>query len=385
MAQSNLSAAKRAKNDEFYTQYFDIEKEIAAYIEYDPKVFRGKTILLPCDDPEWSNFTKFFAQNFEHLGLKKVISTSFAVNSKIYQKGYQPTLFETNDPAYDENKTRKRGKIFTLTKDTNKDGRIDTDDLQWQYLQGDGDFNSDEVKALRDEADFIITNPPFSKFRDFLAWIMAAEKGFLIIGNKNTVTCKEVFPLLKENKMWTGRTKWGSMWFEIVNPDDADKIIDGKGMKTVGAVWFTNIEHGRRHQPLALMNEADVVKFATQKPFEKYDNYAAIEVSRVKQIPSDYDGVMGVPMSFFDKYCPEQFEVLGITKTWFGAATKNYPQQIQVSPNGKRSSVTKLNDGVTLKVEFPPTNQTFYIVDNENYIQLYPRILIKHKNAANRG
>lgn len=203
---SNLSKAKNAKNDEFYTQYHDIEKEINAYLDYDPNVFRGKTILLPCDDPEWSNFTKYFAQNFERFGLKKLISTSFAPDSKIYKGGYQPTLFETNNPQFDEKKTVTNGKIFTLTHDKSGDNRIDINDLEWTYLKGDGDFKSEEIKKLRNEADIIITNPPFSLFRDFLAWIVEAEKKFVIIGSKNAITYKEVFPLIKDNRLWVGTT-----------------------------------------------------------------------------------------------------------------------------------------------------------------------------------
>lgn len=172
MAHKDLSKAKNGKNDEFYTQYHDIEKEMSAYLEFNPKAFKGKTVLLPCDDPEWSNFTKFFAQNFERFGLKKLISTSYAVESKNYKSNYQPSLFEVNDPQYDENKTRKNGKIFTLTRDKSGDGKIDVNDLEWTYLKGDGDFKSEEIKKLRDEADIIITNPPFSLFREFLAWIV---------------------------------------------------------------------------------------------------------------------------------------------------------------------------------------------------------------------
>jgi hypothetical protein len=194
MANSNLTEAKRAKNDEFYTQYHDIEKEISAYLEFNPDVFRGKTLLLPCDDPEWSNFTKYFAQNFERFGLKKLISTSYAVESKTYKGGYQPTLFETSAPNYDKVKTVQNGKIFTLTHDKTGDHKVDVDDLEWHYLEGDGDFRSAEIKKLRDEADIIITNPPFSLFREFLAWIVEAKKQFVIIGNMNAITYKEVFP-----------------------------------------------------------------------------------------------------------------------------------------------------------------------------------------------
>ena len=180
MANEGLSSAKKAKNDEFYTQYIDIEKEINAYLDFNPNVFRNKTVLLPCDDPEWSNFTKYFAQRFEALGLKKLISTSFAANSKATDVAYQPTLFETQSPKYNESKTKSNGKIFTLTRDTTGDGVVNVDDLEWKYLEGDGDFRSDEIKKLRDEADIIITNPPFSLFRDFLAWILEANKKFLI-------------------------------------------------------------------------------------------------------------------------------------------------------------------------------------------------------------
>lgn len=387
MANTKLHLAKTAKNDEFYTQYNDIEKEIAAYIEYDPKVFRGKTVLLPCDDPEWSNFTKFFAQNFKKFGLKKLISTSFAANSKNFKSVYQPTLFEMRDPQFDKTKTIKNGKIFTLMRDKSGDGKIDINDLEWRYLAGDGDFRSEEIKKLRDEADIIITNPPFSLFREFLAWIIEGEKHFILIGNKNCVTYKEVFPLIKDNKLWSGRTGWsGGMWFETKDPDDVDKVIDNVNMKNVSSVWFTNVDHGRRHEHIPLMSMADNLKYSKHKEIKgkksylKYDNYNAIEVPFTDAIPSDYSGVMGVPISFLDKYSPEQFEIVGLTKTWFGTATKTYPPQIQVNPNGKRSEVTKLNDGATLKLSSPPTDQPYYLVGKGCYIQLYARVLIKHRN-----
>ena len=318
---SNLSQAKAAKNDEFYTQYADIQKEVNAYIEYNPDVFRGKTILLPCDDPEWSNFTKFFAQNFEFFGLKKLISTSYAIESKNYKSDWQPTLFETENPLYNADKSRVKGKIFTLDHDTNTNGRIDIDDLQWQYLEGDGDFRSAEVTALRDEADIIITNPPFSLFREFLAWIMAGKKQFAIIGNQNAITYKDVFPLIKENKIWLGKGFTGGAGHFISLYEDYATAGDHKeGMIRVsGVVWFTNIEHGRRHQPLKLMTMADNLKFNKklkgQTEYYHYDNYDAIEVPYTELIPSDYEGIMGVPISFIDKYCPEQFEILGATES----------------------------------------------------------------------
>lgn len=314
MANSNLKEAKAAKNDEFYTQFQDIQSEINAYLDYDPDVFRGKTILLPCDDPEWSNFTRFFAANFSDLGLKKLISTSYASESKKYKTHYQPTLFERNNPQFDPKKTSIKGKIFILEKDNSGDGRVNIDDLEWKYLEGDGDFRSDEVTKLRDEADFIITNPPFSLFRDFLAWIVEAEKKFVLIGNKNCITYKEVFPLIMCNKIWTGYRRWtGGMWFKTMNEDDYDRINNGIKMKNVPSFWITNIDHGRRHEPLNLMTMEDNFRYSKHKEirgknaYDHYDNYDAIEVPFTDAIPSDYDGVMGVPISFLDKYCPEQY------------------------------------------------------------------------------
>ena len=314
---SNLGQAKQAKNDEFYTQYADIQKEVNAYIEYNPDVFRGKTILLPCDDPEWSNFTKFFAKNFAYFGLRKLISTSYAIESKKYKTDWQPTLFETANPLYDADKTRIKGKIFTLTHDTNRNGRIDIDELEWHYMEDDGDFRSEEVTRLRDEADIIITNPPFSLFREFVQWIMDGGKQFLMLGNKNAVTYKEVFPLFKENKLWSGKTEWaGGLWFETTDKEDIDRVIGGKNMKNVPSIWFTNLEHNRRHQPLQLMTMEDNIMYSRHKEikgigYQRYDNYDAIEVPFTDAIPSDYEGVMGVPISFLDKYCPEQFDIVG--------------------------------------------------------------------------
>lgn len=324
MANSNLTNAKRAKNDEFYTQYADIEKEMNAYLDYAADVFRGKTILLPCDDPEWSNFTKYFAQNFERFGIKKLISTSYAPISKQYSMDFQPTAYETSHPQYDATKAISKGKIFTLSSDRTNDGKIDIDDLQWQYLEGDGDFRSDEIKRLRDEADIIITNPPFSLFREFLAWITEADKRFTIIGHINAIVYKEVFPFIKMNKVWLGnnyKINGGAMFYEIpkniANIDQVREVRTNQKGETIyitrvqGVRWFTNLEHGRLHEFLSLMSEEDVIKFVTKQPFEKYDNYDAIDVPFVKNIPSDYLGVMGVPISFLDKYNPEQFEILG--------------------------------------------------------------------------
>ncbi|CAN5349690.1 adenine-specific methyltransferase EcoRI family protein [soil metagenome] len=389
MPNANLTAAMRAKNDEFYTQYADIEKEINAYLEYDADVFRGKTILLPCDDPEWSNFPKFFAQNFEKFGLKKLISTSFAEDSKTHGFGSQPSLLELGDPRYDERKTKIKGKIFTLDKDKNRDGKIDVNDLKWKYLSGDGDFRSPEIMKLRDEADIIITNPPFSLFRDFLGWIVEANKQFSIIGNMNSITYKDVFPLLKENKMWLGPTiSSGDREFQVPDTypiDAASWRVDEKGRKFLrikGVRWFTNIDHGRRHQPMELMTMAENRKFSKKlegtSAYENYDNYDAMEIPFADAIPSNYDGVMGVPISFLDKYSPEQFEILGSEKD-NTLKTKVYPRQLQIDKNGKTSNVTKLNDGAALKVLNRPEDATCYLVDGEYFVQAYKRVFIKHR------
>lgn len=342
MANSNLKEAKAAKNDEFYTQFHDIEVEMNAYLEYDPNVFRGKTILLPCDDPEWSNFTRYFAAKFDELGLKKLISTSYAPDSKRYKIPYQPSLFEQDAPQFDKTKTSVNGKIFILEKDKSGDGRINIDDLEWGYLNCDGDFRSKEVTKLRDEADFIITNPPFSLFREFLAWIIEGGKRFAVIGNMNAITYKEVFPLIKNNQIWLGATGNGNdMVFGVpegAKVDDKDRQkaarlgYVGNYTRLGNSCWFTSIEHGRRHQPLSLMSMADNLRYSKHKEirgkiaYAHYDNYDAIEVPFTDAIPSDYDGVMGVPISFLIKYCPEQFEILGITdrgNEW-GLKTKEY-------------------------------------------------------------
>lgn len=391
MANTNLAKAKEAKNDEFYTQYADIQKEINAYLDYNPDVFRDKTILLPCDDPEWSNFTKFFAQNFENFGLKKLISTSYAVESKKI-KNWQPTLFETESPYYDADKSRTNGKIFVLERDVTGDNRIDINDLEWQYLNGDGDFRSKEVTKLRDEADIIITNPPFSLFREFVAWLMDSGKQFIIIGNQNAITNKEIFPLIKENKIWLGKGFTGGAAHFISNYTDYATAGDHReGMIRVsGVVWFTNIDHGRRHQPLKLMTMAENLKHSKhkeirgQKGYMHYDNYDAIEVPYTDAIPSDYDGVMGVPISFIDKYCPEQFEVLGLTQ--FGCHeeipdTKKYNDYKEFRTIGDMetgSSGAKTNENAVILGK--GTKKTYYKNKEGRMVYSeYKRLLIRKK------
>lgn len=331
----SLGAAKKAKNDEFYTQYSDIEAEMNAYVEYNPDVFQGKTILLPCDDPEWSNFTKYFAANFDRFGLKKLISTSYAKGAG----NRQLSLFEEASPLYDAEKHKTRGKLFTLAHDRDGSGSIDSDDIEFTgYLEGDGDFRSPEVCQLRDEADIIITNPPFSLFREFLAWIIEAKKQFIILGNMNAITYNDVFPLLKNNSVWLGyKSLNNDMYFDITDDykqwllenkkeGSAYKIIGGVVMgRLASACWFTNIDHGKRHERLQLDTMAHNLKFSKrlQKKFAgkdgridypRYDNCDAIEVPFVECIPSDYSGLMGVPITFLDRYNPEQFQIFGLSR-----------------------------------------------------------------------
>lgn len=333
MANANLGAARKAKNDEFYTQWADIEREMNAYLEYDPDVFRGKVVLLPCDDPEWSNFSKYFALHFDEFGIKKLISTSYAPasNPAIDEDDYQPTLFETESPSYDREKSKARGKKFVLERDTDitGDGRVDIDDLQWDYLEGDGDFRSDEVTALRDEADMVITNPPFSLFREFVNWLVAGEVEFSIIGTNNAATYNEVFRLIQTNKIWKGATgATTDMVFAVpkgsnIKESDRQKAArlgypattDRDFTRLGNACWYTNIQHGRRHQPLTLLSEADNKMFSRWKEvngvgYHRFVNLDAIDVPRVDAIPSDYPGMMAVPVTFLDKYNPEQFEIL---------------------------------------------------------------------------
>jgi hypothetical protein len=382
VANKNLGAAKIAKNDEFYTQFSDIEREMNAYLEYDENVFRDKTVLLPCDDPEWSNFTKYFAQNFKKLGLKKLISTSYAPTAVAYS--LQPTLFETESRQFDQSRTQSNGKIFTLYRDKNADDRFDVDDLEWEYLEGDGDFRSEEICKLRDEADIVITNPPFSLFRAFLPWIVESDKQFVLIGNMNAITYKEVFPLIKSDRLWLGNGfRSGSAFFRPMSEhyqatgvyDDTTNLV-----KFGNIVWFTSIDHGRLHQPLSLMTENDNIKFSKHKEikgvgYKKYDNYDAIEVPFTDAIPSDYPGLMGVPISFLSKYNPDQFEILG------------------TSDNGLIDDVFKSTPGLTQKFvddyyavggkgAYQAGNPTAGIYDNGIARMVYKRIFIKHRSPA---
>lgn len=399
MQNKDLANAKNAKRDEFYTQFYDIEREVECYLDYNPDVFRGKSVLLPCDDPEWSNFTRYFAQNFDRLGLRRLVSTSYAIESKQFKVSLQTSLFEEQSPQYDADKSKTHGKIFILDSDQTGDGRVDLDDLKWKYLDGDGDFRSDEVRRLRDEADIIVTNPPFSLFREFFGWIMEAKKQFLIIGNMNAVTYKEIFPHIKENRVWYGESiHSGDREFAI--PDEypieaSGWRVDEDGRKYIrvkGVRWYTNLEHGRRHKSMDLMTMADNRKYTKHRDNPKwrfaylpYDNYDAIEVPFSDAIPSDYDGVMGVPISWLDFYCPEQFEILGITAgrdefdkiAW---PTKRYINPIQINKDGSKSNGSKANTRATILLDTIP-DDIYYIADNAvcPFQISYARILIRKR------
>ena len=351
MANNNLTSAKKARNDEFYTQYEDIQKEVQAYIDYNPDVFRGKVVYLNCDDPYESNFFKFFANKFNTYGIKKLVATSY-FNSPVVGTELQISLFpdmpdkeisSVKKSAPQTNKTTEDGKIkgrvieITEISDENGDGIYDLEDIEkiiqanggGRVLKGDknfppGDFRSKECVELLKQADIVVTNPPFSLFREYVAQLFEYDKKFLIIGNINAITYKEIFPKIKENKMWLGVTGFNQGMFFFV-PDDfihvktykfEKKGPDGRKINRVaGVCWFANIDHGKRHQPLELMSMEQNKKFnnsiiKSELAYKKYDNYDAIEVPLVQAIPNDYDGAMGVPITFLDKYNPDQFEII---------------------------------------------------------------------------
>lgn len=288
----NLHKAKRAKADEFYTQLSDIENECKHYWEH----FNGKTILCNCDDPRVSNFFRYFSLNFEHLGLKKLIATCY--------KNQDIDLFSQE--------SSEKAVYIIYEGDKNGNRQVDDNELEVKELQGDGDFRSKECIELLKEADIVVTNPPFSLFREYVAQLIEYEKKFLIIGNKNALTYKEIFTLIKANKIWTGvRGFSGGMWFKSDYEGKTEKIIkDWEGnterIINVPSIWFTNLDHKKRHEELILY------KNYTPEEYPKYDNYDAIEVKKTAEIPMNYNGVMGVPITFLDKYNPEQFEILGL-------------------------------------------------------------------------
>ena len=330
MANSNLTNAKKVKNDEFYTQFGDIQKEIEAYLEYNPDVFRGKVVYCNCDDPFESNFFRYFVLNFNKLGLKQLITTSYKpspiANTQIGLFGDDKTLTKSKGrPKVNANKF-----IINEVGDIDGDGEFNLKDVakqlkankhnEWTPLEGEGDFRSDECISILKQSDIVVTNPPFSLFREYVKQLFDYNKKFVIIGNMNAITYKEIFPLIKNNKLWLGNGfRAGNAYFStpfakeygegIYNPETGL-------VKFRNVCWFTNLDHGRRHQPLPLMTMEDNLKFSKhkeikgKKAYDTYDNYDAIEVPFTDAIPSDYSGVMGVPISFLDKYNPDQFEII---------------------------------------------------------------------------
>ena len=391
MPNENLTNAKRAKNDEFYTQYVDIQKEIEAYLEYDPDVFCGKVVYCNCDDPFESNFFRYFVLNFDRIGLKQLITTS-----------YKPSpIANTQLALFGDDKARAKPKgrpkitankfIIKEVSDIDGDGEFNLKDVAMQLkanknnerapLEGDGDFHSDECIELLKQSDIVVTNPPFSLFREYIKQLVDYKKQFVIIGNKNAVTYKEIFPLIKANKIWSGKTEWsGGLWFVTMDDGDVDRVIDGVNLKNVSSVWFTNIDHGRRHQPLPLMTMRDNLKYSKHKEikgkskYDKYDNYDAIEVPFTDAIPSDYDGVMGVPISFLDKYCPEQFEIVGMCENLdlYELKTKVYTtdecKQAYIDKFGKKGTYDLNASGVVYR--------------DGLLEKVYQRVLIKHRRDS---
>ena len=310
-----LNQAQRIIQDDFYTQYKDIKNEIDQYMSYNPSVFKNKTIFLPCDDPEYSHFVTYFLDNFDKFGLKKIISTSYA-----------KSLTSNN---------HDNGKILVIERNCSNKYREN-----WQYLDGDGDFRSKEVQQICHEVDIIVTNPPFSLFHEFLTWIMNNKKQFIIVSNKNCFTHRNTFNYFKNNQMWHGYTKPnGGMYFETMH-DDFDMVVDNKKMKGVSAIWLTNIEHGKKQSILPLMTMAEN---KTQNPllaelYMEYNNFYAIEVSKTKLIPSNFDGVMGVPISFLALNSvanPSQFEIIDLDS----AIKHTHPELIKPDWTGRKDKI----------------------------------------------
>lgn len=394
MANNNLTNAKKAKNDEFYTQFSDIQKEIESYLEYDANAFKGKVIYSNCDDPFESNFFRYFVLNFNRLGLKRLISTSYkpspVANTQLGLFGDDKTLTKSKGrPKVTANKF-----IINEVGDIDGDGSFTLEDIaqqlrtnknnEWTPLEGEGDFRSDECVELLKQSDIVVTNPPFSLFREYITQLFEHKKQFLIIGNLNAITYKEIFPMIKENKVWLGnnaRVNGGAMFYEIpeavANLDQVREIkTDEKGKKVYitrvqGVRWFTNLDHGRLHQPIPLMTGSDVIKFSTNKEFEKYENYDVIEVSLVKNIPSDYKGIMGVPISFLDKYSPEQFKIVGMCENedLYRLKTKFY-----TSAECKQAYLDKFG-----KKGVYDLNASGVVIRDGLREKVYQRVLIKHK------
>lgn len=330
----NLKKARKAKNDEFYTQYVDIQKEIEKYLDYNPDTFRNKVVYCNCDDPFESNFFRYFVLNFNKLGLKKLITTSYkpspVANTQLQLFGDDRSLEKSKGrPKITANKF-----VINDVRDIDDDGEFNLKDVskqlkankhnEWMPLEGDGDFRSDECINLLKQSDIVVTNPPFSLFREYVKQLFDYNKKFLIIGNINCLTYREIFQKIKGNRVWLGNGmgRWISGFIvpESYELYGSEARIDENGNRVIATnncLWLTNLDHGRRHQPLPLMTIAENLKYSKHKEikgkesYDKYDNYNAIEIPFTDAIPSDYDGVMGVPVTFLDKYNPDQFEILG--------------------------------------------------------------------------
>ena len=380
---TDLALANKAKKDEFYTQLSDIEKEMRYYRKH----FKGKTVLCNCDDPFESNFFKYFVLNFNRLGLKKLIATCYA-SSPIANT--QLSLFDIVDAKKSDDSKAAYKAVVTKVYDKTGDGGIDMFDVaelfksgenELEELMGDGDFRSNECIELLKESDIVVTNPPFSLFREYVSILMEHNKSFIIIGNVNAISYKEIFPLLMNNQMWIGASiHSGDRAFYV--PDDYPLNASGCGVdddgrkfiRVKGVRWYTNLDISQRHEeiiPIKRYNSID---------YPRYDNYDAIEVGSVADIPCDYPDIMGVPITFMDKYNPDQFEIIGLTQGWDDLHSKRYGQQIQISKTGKQSKVMKLNDGPSIEVYEAPKDKTYYIVDNHMYIKMYARLLIRNKH-----
>ncbi len=405
MANKSLGAAKNAKNDEFYTQFSDIQKEIEAYLEYDSSAFRGKVVYSNCDDPFESNFFRYFALNFNRLGLKQLITTSYKpspiANTQIGLFGNDKTIQGSKGrPKVTANKF-----IINEVHDMDGDGAFNLSDIaeqlkanknnEWAPLDGDGDFRSDECVELLKQSDVVVTNPPFSLFREYVQQLMEHSKKFVIIGSLNAITYREIFPLIKEDRLWLGNGfHAGNAYFATPNArnDFAAGVYDKKTglVKFRNIHWFTNVDHGRRHQPLSLMTISDNKKFNKRlqgkSAYQKYDNYDAIEVPFTNAIPSDYDGVMGVPISFLDRYSPDQFEIVGLTSgrdEFECIPSKRYINAEQHNADGTTVNGSKANTRATLLMKDKPKG-IYYTADNADgpFSIVYARILIKHRKAS---
>lgn len=391
MANKNLTNAKKGKNDEFYTQFSDIQKEVESYLEYNPKTFKGKVVYSNCDDPFESNFFRYFVLNFNRLGLKRLISTSYkpspVANSQLGLFGDDKTLPKSKGrPKITANKF-----IINEVGDIDGDGSFTLEDIakqlkanknnEWTPLEGDGDFRSDECVELLKQSDIVVTNPPFSLFREYVAQLVEHKMKFLIIGNMNAVTYKENFTLIKDNKMWYGQSiSSGDREFQV--PDDypldaaSFRIHEGKKyIRVKGVRWFTNLDHGRRHQPFVLMTMADNSRFNKKlqgvAAYDKYDNYHAIEVPFSNAIPSDYKGIMGVPITFLDKYNPDQFEIVGMCENEDLYKLKS---KVYTSTDCKQAYLDKFGKTGTYDL-----NSSGVLIRNGLREKVYQRILIKHK------